>query len=211
MVTTASPRSPELLARATRVSTASAVWTLATSVVSIAIGVASGSLALAAFGAVGVFDCASDVVLIVHFSRERRGLRADHIERAAVQVVAVGLVVVGLRTGYLSLDTLTDPREIDQSTIGLVVAVVSFAALSVLAFAKRRIAAQLGSHGLRADAQLTIVGAVLGAITVAGMAATAVFGWWWSDPVAALAIAVGALGLSIATFRSAGGDHTSPA
>lgn len=61
--------------------------------------------------------------------------------------------------------------------------------MPALAWAKRRTALALGSPTLRADAKETFLCAWLSAALLAGLALNAAFGWWWADPVAALAIA----------------------
>src|SRR5438093_2001746 len=48
--------------------------------------------------------------------------------------------------------------------------------------------ASLGSRALRADAHETIVCAWLSATTLLGLGLNAALGWWWADPVAALAM-----------------------
>ena len=47
----------------------------------------------------------------------------------------------------------------------------------------------------------TDVGALLAAVTLCGTAASRSLGWWWADPVAALVIGAGAIGLGIALRR----------
>src|SRR2546425_826320 len=59
---------------------------------------------------------------------------------------------------------------------------------AIAAGAKLRLAASLGSRALRADAHETIVCAWLSATTLIGLGLNAVLGWWWADPVAALAM-----------------------
>jgi divalent metal cation (Fe/Co/Zn/Cd) transporter len=46
----------------------------------------------------------------------------------------------------------------------------------------------LGSRALRADAHETIVCAWLSFTTLLGLGLNAALGWWWADPVAALAM-----------------------
>jgi len=50
------------------------------------------------------------------------------------------------------------------------------------------VAASLGSRALRADAHETIVCAWLSGTTLLGLGLNAMLGWWWADPVAALAM-----------------------
>ena len=72
--------------------------------------------------------------------------------------------------------------------MGIVVTALSLIVMPLLARAKLLVAASLGSRALRADAHETIVCAWLSAATLLGLGLNAVLGWWWADPVAALAM-----------------------
>ena len=65
---------------------------------------------------------------------------------------------------------------------------LSLIVMPLLARAKLRVAVSLGSRALRADAHETIVCAWLSATTLLGLGLNAVLGWWWADPLAALAM-----------------------
>ena len=60
--------------------------------------------------------------------------------------------------------------------------------MPVLARAKRRVARALDSRALEADAVQTSLCAYLSVIALVGVAMNALLGWWWADPVAALAM-----------------------
>jgi divalent metal cation (Fe/Co/Zn/Cd) transporter len=60
--------------------------------------------------------------------------------------------------------------------------------MPVLARAKRRVAVAMGSRALAADATQTSLCAWLSAIALVGVGLNALLGWWWADPVAALAM-----------------------
>jgi divalent metal cation (Fe/Co/Zn/Cd) transporter len=60
--------------------------------------------------------------------------------------------------------------------------------MPLLARAKRRVAAKLGSRALVADSRQTDLCAYLSAILLGGLGLNAVLGWWWADPIAALAM-----------------------
>ncbi len=57
-----------------------------------------------------------------------------------------------------------------------------------LARSKRRTAARLASRALEADAFQTKAYFWLSVMTLAGIGLNAAVGWWWADPVAALAM-----------------------
>jgi divalent metal cation (Fe/Co/Zn/Cd) transporter len=185
----------DLLRSALRVSAASAIWTLAASAAAIVIGLAGHAIALVAFGTVGILDCAASVVLVAHFRNARAGGTTERLERVALRIVTAGLVTVGIATAVVSVLHLLDRRATASSMASVLLAAVSLIALALLSLRKRHVSVRLASHALLADSHLSVVGAVLGAVTLGGTAASSSLGWWWADPVAALAIAIGAVGL----------------
>jgi divalent metal cation (Fe/Co/Zn/Cd) transporter len=60
--------------------------------------------------------------------------------------------------------------------------------MPLLAHAKHEVADKMQSGALRAEAKQTSLCAYLSFIALAGVALNAAFGWWWADPVAALAM-----------------------
>ena len=60
--------------------------------------------------------------------------------------------------------------------------------MPILARAKRRVARAMTSRALEAEATQTSLCAYLSVIALAGVAMNALLGWWWADPVAALAM-----------------------
>jgi len=60
--------------------------------------------------------------------------------------------------------------------------------MPLLAFYKKKIAAQINSRALRADALETLACSYLSLTLLLGLGANALFGWWWTDPVAALVV-----------------------
>jgi divalent metal cation (Fe/Co/Zn/Cd) transporter len=76
------------------------------------------------------------------------------------------------------------------SPVGIVLLACSLAVMWWLARAKRRVAAQLGSRSLEADAFQTTACWWLSLTALVGLGLNAGLGWWWADPVAALGITV---------------------
>lgn len=191
-----------LLRSGHRISIVAALWTVVASVTGIWIGATLGSVALVAFGAVGVLDAAGSVTLVVHFGLARTGShRADHAERVAFGVITLGLVVVGATTAVVSVLRLVASQGSQQSLSGVLIAAASLVVLSGLGLRKRWVALRVPSRALLADSHLSAVGAFLAGVTLAGTAATAAFGWWWADPAAAIGIAVVAARLGVTMIR----------
>src|SRR3990172_1434540 len=78
--------------------------------------------------------------------------------------------------------------EAQESKVGIVLTAISLVVMPLLGWAKLRTATSLRSGALRADAYETITCSWLSLTTLAGLLLNAAFGWWWADPLAALAI-----------------------
>ncbi len=68
-------------------------------------------------------------------------------------------------------------------------AAISLVVMPVLSGAQRRAGGELGSASAVADSRQTLLCAYLSAVLLAGLLLNALFGWWWADPLVALAIA----------------------
>jgi divalent metal cation (Fe/Co/Zn/Cd) transporter len=97
-------------------------------------------------------------------------------------VIAVYLAVQSIRALVTSGDS-------ESTTFGIVEAAAALLVLPVLARAKYSLALRIGSRALRADSLLTASGVALSAVALAALVLHRGFGWWWVDPVGALAIA----------------------
>ena len=63
---------------------------------------------------------------------------------------------------------------------------VAAVGMPIVAKAKLRLADEIGSRALRADAAETLTCGYLAVATLAGLLANAILRWWWLDSVAAL-------------------------
>jgi divalent metal cation (Fe/Co/Zn/Cd) transporter len=135
-------------------------------------------------------ETASGLVVVWRCRAELSGgaeSSAEYLERRASSIA--GMLLLAL-AAYISVDAVrrllsfgARPRE---SLLGMAITAVSLAVMPLLGWAKLRTARLLGSRALRADAYETVACAWLSLTTLCGLAANAVYGWWWADPVAAL-------------------------
>ena len=65
-------------------------------------------------------------------------------------------------------------------------AAVSLIVMPLLARAKRKVAAGIGSGAMQADSRQTDFCTYLSAILLGGLLLNAIAGWWWADPIAGL-------------------------
>jgi Cation efflux family len=113
-------------------------------------------------------------------------------ERRALRLIGGSFFVLAAYVTISSVVDLATRSEPNASTVGILTA-VSLVVMPALARAKRRAGRQTGSHTLLADSTQTQLCAYLYASTLAGLAANALFGWWWADPLAAPVISAVAL------------------
>ena len=82
--------------------------------------------------------------------------------------------------------TLVGPGEPEESLVGIILAVASLIVMPLVSWGKLRAAREIPSSALRAEAKETLACSYLSFALLLGLAANAVAGWWWADPVAAL-------------------------
>lgn len=75
-----------------------------------------------------------------------------------------------------------------ESFWGILIGLIAKVGMPLLAAWKLKVAARLNSRALRADAMEAITCGYLSIVLIVGLAATRLFGWWWLDSVAALAL-----------------------
>jgi divalent metal cation (Fe/Co/Zn/Cd) transporter len=175
-----------LLVRRIRLLVAATItYNVVEAVVALTAGAAASSGALIGFGLDSVIEVASAAAVAWQFSghdpeaRERRALKAIAISFFALAIYVTGEAVSTFFTG--------EPPE--TSRTGIVLAAISLAVMPALSAAQRRAGRELASASAVADSRQTLLCAYLSAVLLAGLLLNALFGWWWADPVVALAIA----------------------
>lgn len=150
-------------------------------------------MAILGFGIDSFVECASALVMIWRLRAERDQrlpiARLDAIEARARRLVAGSLLLLA---GYVTIDAVTTLWAADRpafSGIGVTLLAVSVAVMLWLARAKRRLARELGSEAMEADAFQTTACWWLSLAALARVGLNGLFGWWWADPLAALIIA----------------------
>ena len=106
----------------------------------------------------------------------------------ALKLVGVSFLLLAVYVAWEATSSLWHREAPEGSLVGIILAGTSLLVMPILARAKRRIAAALGSPALHADSRQTDLCAVLSAILLGGLTLNWLLGWWWADPVAALAM-----------------------
>src|SRR5262249_45258143 len=152
----------------------------------VGLGIAAASLALIAFGLdslVEVFASAVVIWFIANHHQERRTQRALRLVGGAFTVLAVYLVVA-------SVYNLVQREAADSSPFGIAYLALTACVMFGLARVKRRVAAAARSEPLAAEARLTFLDGCLASGILIALVLNAVWGLWWTDPAAALLVAV---------------------
>ena len=164
-------------------------WNVIEGVVAIAAGVVAGSIALVGFGLDSAIEVISGSALIWRFRQHGLGTETETAaERRAIFIVGVTFLLLALYVTYESARKLALRERPEESLVGIVLTAISLAVMPALAHFKRKVAGQLDSRALLADAKETMACSYLSFTVLLGLAANAALGWWWADPVAGLAI-----------------------
>jgi divalent metal cation (Fe/Co/Zn/Cd) transporter len=186
-VTTVAPRRPALVRRVRLLAWVGLGWHVAEAAIAIAAGVVASSIALVGFGVDSLIEAGAGLVVLWLMSDARSA--SARAERRAQQLIAASFVVLAAYVGIESIRDLIGSHRPDVSWVGIGLSVVTLAAMPPLAHAKQRVADQLGSSATASESRQTMLCAYLSAALLAGLGANALFGWWWADPAAALAVA----------------------
>jgi divalent metal cation (Fe/Co/Zn/Cd) transporter len=177
--------------RAFQLELATIAYMIFEAVAALSIGVATRSISLQAFGLDSLIEIASAAVLLWRLNAERRGADGERIEAMEHRAARfVGITLLAL-AAYIVLDSvysLAAREQPEASVWGIALAILSLTLMPLLAKLKLQVAEKIASRALRADAVETIACAYLSFTLLLGLGANYLFGWWWADSLAALAM-----------------------
>ena len=157
-------------------------------VVSLVAGLLAGSVALVGFGFDSVIELTASGAAQWRLRTDLDVKRRVHVERITLRIVGWCFIALGAYVAYESTSTLWGRARPDRSLAGIVILSASVMVMPLLARAKHRVANAMSSRILTSEATQTSLCAYLSAIALVGVMLNALFGWWWADPVAALAM-----------------------
>ena len=171
--------------RIRRVQIATIAWMILETAVSLFAARRANSPALLAFGGDSVIELLSAAVVLWGFrSQATQAL----IGRNVARVVGGLLFALAAYVVAISSMTLAGHREPEATFLGIAILMAAAVIMPLLAKAKRKLSAAIGSAALRADAAQSATCAYLSAIALVGLAANEIWRVPWADPVAALVI-----------------------
>lgn len=177
--------------RGLRLEYATIAWNAVEMVIAIGLGIAAQSLALVAFGLDTMVELFASGVVVWHLRHPGRD--SDRVTAKALRLVAWAFFVLAAVVTVGAVLALATSSAPDESTLGIAYLAVTAAVMLALGALKRTTGRRLESEPLAAEARMSIIDAALAVGVLLGLAANALFGWWWADPIAALLVAVAAL------------------
>jgi divalent metal cation (Fe/Co/Zn/Cd) transporter len=167
------------------------VWMTIEASIAIIVGFATASVSLQGFGIDSLIELITGAILLWRLLVEQRGGAVETIERAeqraswitAVSLFALAVYIVG--DSALALLTRSRPQA---SWWGIALAIAAAIVMPLLWQSKLRVAKRIGSAALKADAACSVTCAYMSFTLLAGLLLNRLFGWWWADPLSALAL-----------------------
>lgn len=196
----------ELHRRGVRLEVFTITWNVVEAFVAIGAGLLAGSVALVGFGVDSGIEVISAVALLWRLLKAGPEASAEEhgaAEKRALYLVAATFFLLSAYIAYEAAVALLSREGPDGSVVGLVLAAISLLVMPSLAYLKGRTGREMGSDALRADAAETWVCSYFSLALLAGVGLYAAFGWWWADPVGALAMLPVILWQGFGTLREA--------
>jgi len=154
-------------------------------------GASAGSIALEGFGMDSLVETSAAVLLLWRLRVEAQGSDRETIERAERLVYRfVGftfmllVIYILAQSGWM----LYQKNHPEESLVGIILACCSLTIMPIVAWGKLRAAREIGSAALRAEAKETLACSLLSLALLLGLLGNELMGWWWADPLAALAM-----------------------
>jgi len=174
-------------------------WNLIEAAVALVAGVLAASIALVGFGLDSIIETVSGLTLL--WRLKQRGDFEAEAESRALRIVGLTFFALAAYVSYESVTDLWRQAQPRESLVGIVLAAVSLGVMPLLGRAKRRVARRLNSRALAADGMETYLCSYLSFTLLLGLGLNAWVGWWWADPVAALAMVAFMIREGIEAFR----------
>jgi divalent metal cation (Fe/Co/Zn/Cd) transporter len=180
----------------------SLVWMTIEGAVGVLSGVLAGSIALQAFGISSAVEGMASVIVIWRFTGART--LSETSERRAQKLVAVSFWLLVPYVAAEAIYKLVSAAEPETSYLGIGLTASSLLLMPLLGRMKHRLGAKLGSAATAGEGTQNVLCAYLAAAVLVGLLGNALFGLWWLDPLAALAVAALAVREGRASWRGEG-------
>ena len=181
----------KLLKRSRWVETASLIYNTCEVIVSVTAGLITGSSALISWGLDSTVEAGSAGTMIWRLHGEETGISQKDLQRRkkiALSVISAAFWTVVAFILYEVYTKFQEQSAPEFSVFGIGILVLSLLVNPFLAWGKYRYGKKLDAKSLKYDAKDTLICQYQTIVVLIGLGLVEMFGWWWADPVAALAI-----------------------
>lgn len=178
---------------------ASLAWMTLEGAVGLGAGLAAGSIALTGWALSSVVEAMASVIVIWRFTGSRT-LSATAEDRAR-RAVAISFWLLAPYVAVESGRDLLVRHQAGTTLLGIGLTISSLVLMPALGAWKQRLGARLGSAATAGEGSQNLLCAYLAAAVLAGLLANSLWGWWWLDPVAGLAVAAVAVREGVEAWR----------
>jgi len=161
-------------------------WNSLEGLVAVVFGGIAGSISLVGFGIDSFIEVTSGATLLWRMSVDADEYRRERSERLSIRIVGACFIALAIYVAYEAVSDLIGRKAPAHSISGIILACVSLVVMPILSRKKKKVARELVSAAMRADAKQTDFCVYLSAILLFGLLLNAALGWWWADPAAAL-------------------------
>jgi divalent metal cation (Fe/Co/Zn/Cd) transporter len=162
-------------------------WMAAEGAVGLIAGARAGSVSLTGWALGSVIEALASLIVIWRFTGSRA--LSPTSEQRARKAVAVSFFLLAPYLVTESIHDLLSGHRPQASTLGIAVTAASLVLMPLLGIAKQRLGKQLDSRATAGEGTQNLLCAAQAAAVLAGLATTAMFGWWWTDSLIALGLA----------------------
>jgi len=195
-----------LIGRVKLISWLSLAWMTAEGVIGTTAGIMANSIALIGYGVDSTITGIASVIIIWRFTGVR--MNSHEAEARAQKIVAITFFLLAPYIIVAAIHHLTTGSEAQASWVGIGLAIVSVTLMPLFGRAKKRIGHRLQSSATAGEGTQNILCAYLSLAILIGLAANAVLGLWWADPLVALIVATVAIQTGTRTWRGETCDVT---
>lgn len=185
----------ELVEKALHAQYALLAYNLAEAALSIFFGAAASSIALVSFGLDSLVESLSTITVALRLRKSGKvsAEEEERHEKNALRLVGYSFIVLGAYVLFEAARKLIAQEQPEASLPGIAIAAASVIFMTFFANYRHGLGHSIGSHSLVADSRQTQLCVYMSYSLLAGIGLNFLFGLWWADPLAGIAIACLAL------------------
>jgi len=161
-------------------------------VVSVLIGIITGSIALTGFGLDSFVESLSGAVMIWRFRKHGKISKEEEerVEKKSIKLVGYTFFILAAYILYGSIEKLYFHKIPDPSLIGILIAGISIIVMPFLFYMKYKTGKSINSRSLIADSKQTFACIILSVALLIGLGLNYLYNFWQADPIVGLLISI---------------------